>query len=88
MLVIIVAATVAATPAPRVFVTPPSDAASGVCKAEGRYEISDPALLYRNDGKAKVQALNALPKANHEKAVMRMIGPCSAPVVVRYGVGR
>ena len=88
MVVIIAAATVAATPAPRVFVTPPSAAASSVCKAEGRYEISDPALLYRNDGKAKFKSLGDLPKANHEKTVMRTIGPCSAPMVVRYGVGR
>ena len=89
MLVILAAATMAAsTPAPRVFVERPVLAAETVCKSTGRYEIADPALLYRDDGRAKRSPLGDLPKPNHEKAVVRTIGECSAPVVVRYGVGR
>jgi len=89
VLVIIAAATVASTPPPQVFVERRAPALSDVaCKPTGRYEIVDPALLYRDDGKAKVAALGRLPKANHEKAVLRTVGGCSAPVVVRYGVGR
>lgn len=88
MLAMIVAAAVASNPAPRVFVAPSAESATSVCKAEGRYEIADPALLYRDDGRARLRSLGDLPRANHEKAVMRMIGPCSNPMVVRYGVGR
>ena len=59
-----------------------------LCKAQGRLEIADPALLYRKDGKAKVQQLGDLPKANHEKAVARTVGGCANPMVVEYGAGR
>lgn len=86
--IVVVAAVVTSNPAPRVFVAPLADSATTACKAEGRYEIADPALLYRDDGKARPGPLGELPKANHEKAVMRMIGPCANPMVVRYGVGR
>jgi hypothetical protein len=58
------------------------------CKSQGTYQVSDPALLYRDDGSAKTSRLEDLPKANHEKAVVRMIGPCANPLVVRYGAGR
>lgn len=58
------------------------------CKANGRYEVADPALLYRDDGKAKMSMLGKLPKANHEKTVLRTIDGCAAPVVVGYEVGR
>lgn len=89
MLVILAAVTVASTPAPRVFVERPALAgAETVCAPTGRYEIADPALLYRYDGQASVKRLGALPKADHEKAVLRTVDGCSAPVVVRYGVGR
>lgn len=88
MLAIIVAAAVASNPAPRVFVASPAESGTNACKAEGRYEIADPALLFRDDGKARVSPLADLPMANHEKAVVRMIGPCSNPMIVRYGVGR
>lgn len=88
MLAIIVAAAVASNPAPRVFVASPAESATSACKAEGRYEIADPALLYRDDGRARLSSLGDLPRANHEKTVMRMIGPCSNPMIVRYGVGR
>ena len=88
MLVILAAAIVASTPAPKVFVERPVLAeAETVCKATGRYEIADRALLYRDDGRDKLSQLGDLPMANHEKAVVRTIGGCSAPVVVRYGVG-
>ena len=46
------------------------------------------ALLYRSDGKAQASRLGDLPKANHEKAVMRTVGGCAAPLYVRTGVGR
>lgn len=58
------------------------------CKAQGTMQVSDPALLYRDDGSAKASRLTELPKANHEKAVVRMVGPCAHPLVVRYGAGR
>ncbi len=58
------------------------------CKTNGSIEIAAPALLYRDDGKAKMSALSRLPKANHEKAVLREIEGCAAPLVVGYEVGR
>jgi hypothetical protein len=64
------------------------DGAQAACKGNGVYEVSSPALLYRDDGSAKTSRLADLPKANHEKAVARMIGPCANPLVVRYGAGR
>jgi len=90
MLALLAAMTVAATPTaearPRVAMVDP--ATRPVCKSNGRYEIADPALLYRHDGKARISPLGALPKANHEKAVLRTIDGCAAPVVVGYQVGR
>jgi hypothetical protein len=89
VLAILAAVTMASTPAPKVFVERPVLAGpETVCKATGRYEIADRALLYREDGRDKLSQLGDLPKANHEKAVVRTIGECSAPVIVRYGVGR
>ena len=66
-------------------------ASQPACKAHGSYQISQPAemaLLYRRDGKAQASRLGDLPKANHEKAVMRTVGGCAAPLYVRTGVGR
>jgi len=89
MLAILAVATVASAAAPppevRVF---RDRAPATVCRSQGRYEIADPALLYRHDGKAKMAQLGDLPRANHEKAVLRTIDGCAAPMVVRYGVGR
>lgn len=66
------------------FAEPPA-----ACKTNGMMQTGfDPALLYRKDGKAKVDQLGALPKPNLEKTVVRTIDGCAAPVVVRYGVGR
>lgn len=83
-------ATMVATPfadaRPRsLMIEPP--AASG-CKTNGRYEVADRALLYREKGKAKMSALGDLPKANHEKTVLRVIDGCTAPLIVGYEVGR
>ena len=89
MLVILAAATMVLTPAPKVVVEAAAPTgAETVCKPAGRYEIADRALLYRDDGRDQHALLGDLPKANHEKAVRRTVGACSAPVVVRYGVGR
>ncbi|MBU1375277.1 MAG: hypothetical protein KKE02_11525 [Alphaproteobacteria bacterium] len=95
MLVLLAVMTVAATPtAPvsaadaRPHMAMIDSAARPVCKSNGRYEIADPALLYRQDGKAKMANLGKLPKANHEKAVLRTVDGCAAPVVVGYEVGR
>ncbi|TAJ73666.1 MAG: hypothetical protein EPO51_04090 [Phenylobacterium sp.] len=90
MLALLAAMTVATTPAAdaRTRLAMVDPAARPVCKSNGRYEIADPALLYRRDGKARVSPLGALPKANHEKAVLRTIDGCAAPVVVGYQVGR
>jgi hypothetical protein len=62
--------------------------AAETCKTNGRFEIADPALLYRDDGRARASLLSQLPKANHEKAVLRVIDGCTAPMVVGYEVGR
>lgn len=94
MLALLAAATMTAAAAagptadnrPRVVALGPS--VGPACKPNGRYEIADPALLYRHDGKARVSRLGDLPKANHEKAVLRVVDGCAAPLVVGYGVGR
>ena len=62
--------------------------ASEACKSHGSVQVQDPALLYRQDGKAKLSRLGALPKANHEKAVLRSVDGCAKPLVVQYGAGR
>lgn len=89
MLALLAAMTVATTPAadqrPQ---TPVADPMRPVCKSNGRYEIADRALLYRSEGKALVTPLGRLPKANHEKAVLRTVDGCAAPLVVRHQVGR
>jgi hypothetical protein len=78
-------AAAAGSPAPlRLAAAEPAQA----CKAQGAYEVSDPVLLYRQDGRAKLSRLDDLPKADHEKAVLRTIGPCAVPVVVRQGAGQ
>jgi hypothetical protein len=91
MLAILAAATVASAVAPpmevRVFRDRDRPGVT-VCRSQGRFEVSDPALLYRHDGKAKIARLGDLPKANHEKAVLRTVDGCAAPMVVGYGVGR
>lgn len=83
-------ATVAAAPTadarrPVLAAAPP---AAETCKTNGRFEVADPALLYRDDGKARASSLAQLPKANHEKAVLRVVDGCTAPVIVGYEVGR
>ncbi|MGA0606187.1 hypothetical protein ACO2Q0_09320 [Phenylobacterium sp. VNQ135] len=98
MLALLAAATTlaAALPAPlpevRVYRGPHARAAAEadmLCKSQGTIlTFADPALLYRNDGKAKVQRLAELPKANHEKAVARSVANCANPLVVQYGAGR
>jgi hypothetical protein len=90
MLALLAAMTVATTPTadPRPHMSMLDPASRPVCKSDGRYEIADPALLYRQDGKARMRSLGDLPKANHEKAVLRTIDGCTAPVVVGYEVGR
>lgn len=89
MLAILAAvATVASGPAPLLGETRIVRMDPQACKAQGTLQVSDPALLYRNDGSAKAARLAELPKANHELAVVRMIGPCANPLVVRYGAGR
>ena len=82
------AATVASAAGPTAFLRAGPLEPAAVCKTQGTYEVSDPALLYRDGDKAKVSQLGDLPKANHEKAVVRTIGGCAAPLVVRYGTGK
>lgn len=90
MLTLLAAVTLAAAPptivTPRVFIA--DDAAGPACKSNGRYEIADRALLYRHDGRLRAVPMTELPKANHEKAVLRTVDGCAAPVVVGYQVGR
>lgn len=93
MLSLIAAATMTAavTAAPAADSRPralfPNPPGSQVCQSNGRYQLADPALLYRENGKAKVSVLGKLPKANHEKAVLRVVDGCAAPLVVAYEVG-
>jgi hypothetical protein len=92
MLALLAAATVTATP-----VAPPQEyrwiyRAQGLpCRtSQGMLQTKgmDPALLYRNDGKARVQNLGALPKANLYQTVLRSVGSCAVTTPVRYNVGR
>jgi len=62
---------------------------SVVCKPVGALQTSSPAspaLLYRHGDPGAVKRLDTLPKANHEKAVLRTVGGCSRPMVVGYEV--
>lgn len=78
-----------AAPSPRTIVITPATRMAGMaCKPTGRYEIADRALLYRNDGEARMSPLSRLPKANLDKAVVRTVDGCDAPLVVGYQVGR
>ena len=61
------------------------------CKAQGVLQTSQPmhpALLYRSDGTLRASRLGDLPEADHEKAVLRTIGGCAAPLYIGYSVGR
>jgi len=88
MFVALAVATVAATASPPPLVdSRRGPAAIQACKPTGTYQVSDPALLYRRDGRALASRLGDLPRANHEKAVLRTVDGCSAPLVVRYRVG-
>ncbi len=69
----------------------PTLLATSACASQGALQTSqpaDPALLYRNDGRVRPARLGDLPKANHEKAVMRTVNGCAAPLYVGYRVGR
>ena len=90
--VAVVAAPGAATVQPKVFLLK-APAQMAACKPHGRYQTdwiapaADPALASRNDV-VRTQRLAELPKPDLEKAVMRTVGDCAVPVVVRYSVGR
>jgi hypothetical protein len=59
------------------------------CKPIGALQTSapvTPTLLYRKGDPGKVKRLDTLPKANHEKAVLRTVDGCAAPMVVGYAV--
>jgi hypothetical protein len=90
MLEVIVAAALAVAPVPPkpLIAQPPADLPAA-CKPNGRYQVDwrEPALAVRQSD-ARVQSLGELPKPNHENAVLRSIGPCAAPLVVGYAVGR
>ncbi|MDZ4375544.1 MAG: hypothetical protein U1C74_29545 [Phenylobacterium sp.] len=92
----VVFALAATTPAPHASVAdpsaPPQRAAEPVvaCRAQGAIQTAnpEPALLYRPDGRLGVARLAQLPRPDHEKAVVRSVDGCAAPLVVGYGVGR
>jgi hypothetical protein len=87
MIALLLAAQVAAAPPliqPKVFYGGRPEA---FCKANGKLQTSDPALLYRRDGKPLGHKLADLPKPNEEKAVLRAIDGCAAPLVVQFNVG-
>ncbi|WP_394763501.1 hypothetical protein [Phenylobacterium sp.] len=66
----------------------PSSSSATACKAPMTMQTSfaDPVLLLRPQDRAVSQAkrLTELPKANLEYAVMRTVGGCVVPSVVRY----
>lgn len=57
------------------------------CLGDGVVEAQDRSLFRRQDA-VRLRNLGDLPKAHHEKAVLRMEGPCVKPEVVQYNVGR
>jgi hypothetical protein len=64
-------------------------AASSACKATGRYQTDwEPALLYRPEDRIRPKRLEALPRPDYEKAVMRTVDGCAAPLVMGTSVGR
>lgn len=84
---LLAAGTPPADPEPR----PGADAppAAAACQAPGRYETRwSPALLYRLGERLRATPLAQLPKPDEEKAVLRTVDGCSAPLVVAAGVGR
>lgn len=91
---IVAAAAVASAPgspldATRLSRDPSPFAASAACKATGRYQTDwEPALLYRSSDRIRPKRLEELPKPDCEKAVLRTIGGCSAPMVMGVSVGR
>ena len=50
------------------------------CPATSRYEAS------KRGKAAKAQKLGELPDADLYRAVYRHIGPCEAPIIVKFGV--
>jgi hypothetical protein len=65
------------------------DGTNAICKPIGALQTSapvTPTLLYRQGDPGKVKRLDTLPKANHEKAVLRTVGGCASPMVVGYAV--
>jgi hypothetical protein len=62
----------------------PSACRAGVTTAAGPGEVS---LLRPQDrAAAKIRPLGALPKANKEIAILRLVEGCNVPVVVSYNV--
>lgn len=92
MLALLAAVTLATAPGPDPVAKPGAlaeDATSRpACKSNGRYEVSERTLLYRHDHRMRAVPLAQLPKANHEKAVLRMVDGCARPLVVGHQVGR
>ena len=96
MIALLIAAQLAAAQpaiAPRAYIvpdrrlTPKEAAALRRCLGGGLVEAQDPSLFRRQDA-VRLRNLGDLPKAHHEKAVLRMEGPCVKPEVVQYNVGR
>lgn len=91
---IVAAAALASAPGPQspsrqLFGEPSPFAGSAACKAAGRYQTDwEPALLYRPVDRIRPRRLEQLPKPDYEKAVLRTVEGCSAPLVVGVSVGR
>ena len=82
MLLFVIAAAAAASPLPLgdMPVINPKAGQPATCPATSRYEAS------RRGKTPKAQKLNELPDADVYRAVYRRIGPCEAPVIVKFGV--
>jgi hypothetical protein len=74
------AAAASAQPIGDMPIVDPKAGQPATCPATSRYEASG-----RNK-KPKAQKLSELPDADMYSAVYRHVGPCEAPVVVKYGV--
>lgn len=60
--------------------------AQPVCQRHGAVEAGT--ALQRSDGGATLQRLDQLPPANLVLTVLRTVGRCTTPVIVRYDVGK
>ncbi|MEO8114283.1 MAG: hypothetical protein ABI655_07885 [Phenylobacterium sp.] len=86
MIALLIASSLAAMP----FDRPSLTLTERICPPQGAMQTSatSPALLYRPEDRQRTRfrRLGDLPRANLEIAVVRSVGGCAVPVVIRYDV--